>query len=205
MEPICPLCDGEHRPSACPALQDDAVWVVSDPGGDDLSRAAAIAADSLRPLLAALAASENEVSVLESVHTDEDQRRRLSRSRRLVRAIRHLRLGRQEELRVEIEEAEVALANDPRTHLVDGFGQLLAGDLAGAQERFEWVARRGDGEQRLDGMLLAGRCLIAAGHPGDAAALLERASQEGEGYQRAEACYQLARCVVARLADEAAE
>ena len=205
MEPTCPLCDGEHPSTACAAMQDDAVWTAPDPGDGETSPTAVTAAGTIRPLLAALTASEKEVAVLETVHTDEDQRRRLSRSRRLVRAIRHLRLGRQDELKVELEEAEVTLPNDPRTHLVGGFGRLMAGDLSGAQERFESVARRGEGDDRLDGLLLAGRCMIAADRCGDASALLERVAQEGEGLQRAEARYQLARCVVARMADGTSE
>jgi len=200
----CPICDDEHDASACPVALDEDVWAGRPPEDGEASSRALAAAGTLRPLLAVQAASEEEIAVLETVHTDEDQRRRLSRSRRIVRAIRHLRLGRQDELHAEIEQAEIAMPNDARTHMVDGFARMLAGDLGGARERFESVAHRGEEDERLDGLLLAGRCLISAGQCGDAADLLERVVQEADGWHRAEARYHLARCVVARMSDEAA-
>jgi len=190
----CPLCDGDHPASGCPFPWDDRVW-DGDTGGElDLWTGGL----ALAPLVRAFDESQQEIKVLESVHTDEEQRQRLSRARRLVKGIRHLRLERFDEMDEELEAAEIARKGDMRTALVTGITALLGDRLDDALVRFEAVILGGDEADRLDALTLAGRCLIASGRVDEAVKRFRAVVEAGAGLQRAEARYQLARCEVAR-------
>ena len=144
---------------------------------------------------------EHEVKVLETVHTDEDQRRRLARARRLVKATRHIRLNRLDELAAELEGAEIALPGDARTHIVEGFARLIEDDLEAATGRFEAAEKGADGEEQLDAKLMLGRCLLARGRTPDARRTLEALAEEAQGERLATVRYELARCRVVEMQD----
>jgi hypothetical protein len=191
----CPLCDGDHSASGCPFPWDDRCWQTDD--GDEPDLPLWTARLSLAPLMRALDESAREIKVLESVHTDEDQRQRLSRARRLVKAGRHLRLERFDEMDEELEAAEIARRGDVRNALVTGMAALLQDRVDDALARFEQVILGGADADRLDGLALAGRCLLMTGRLDDARKRFRAVVEDGDGLQRAEARYQLARCEVA--------
>ena len=204
----CLFCDGNHATSACEWIHDGGVWEEERPpapafmaDNDEQALRRWIAAGVLRPLADALRDSEEEVSVLETVHTDEDQRRRLARARRLVKAVRYMRLDRRDELDGELEAAEIALPGDARTRLVDGYAELLRDRVDGATQRFEEAEKRADGRERLDARLMFGRCLLAQGHAQRAQGALEALIEETSGERVAEVWYQLALCRVVEMRD----
>ena len=205
---ICLFCDGNHATSACEWVRDRDVWEEQRPSAppfmaesDQETLRRWIAAGTLRPLADALRTSDEEVSVLETVHTDETQRRRLARARRLVKAVRHIRLDRREELYGELEAAEIALPGDARTRLMDGFAELLRDRVDDAVQRFEAAEKGADGDERLDAQLMVGRCLVAQGKTQRARTILEDLLDETEGERVAEVRYQLALCSVAEMQD----
>lgn len=195
--------------SACTWVREASVWAVERPPApefaaepDDAALRGWIAAGGLRPLTDALRTSEGEVKVLETVHTDEDQRRRLARARRLVKAARHIKLGRLGELEGELEGAEVALPGDARTRLVEGFARLLGDDLEAAAGLFEAAEKGADGDERLDARLMFGRCQLALGRTGAARQAFEGIAAEAQAERLATVRYELARCRVAEMRNE---
>ncbi len=196
--------------SACTWVHETRAWDEERPSApgfsephDETSLRGWIAANGLRPLADALRTSEEEVRVLETVHTDEDQRRRLSRARRLVKATRHIKLDRLDELGAELEGAEIALPGDCRTRLVEGFARLLEDDLEAAAGQFEAAEKGADGDERVDAKLMFGRCRLAQGQIPAARKAFEAIAEEVHGDRLATVRYELARCRVAEMQDDA--
>lgn len=196
--------------SACTWVHETRAWGTERPAApgfsephDETTLRGWIAAGGLRPLADALRTSEEEVRVLETVHTDEDQRRRLSRARRLVKAARHIKLDRLDELGAELEGAEIALPGDARTRLVEGFARLLEDDLEAAVGQFEAAEKGADGDERMDARLMFGRCRLAQGRILDARRAFEGLVEEVQGNRLATVRYELARCRVAEMQDVA--
>jgi len=205
----CLFCDGDHTTSACTWVREASVWDEQRPPApgfaavdDEETVRRWIAAGSLRPLSDALRTSEEEARILETVHTDEDQRRRLARARRLIKAARHMRLDRLDELEGELEAAEIALPGDARTRLVEGFARLIDDDVEAALRQFEEAEKGADGDERLDAKLMCGRCLAALGRVEDAGLAYEGLVEETQGERLAAVRYELARCRVAEIRDE---
>lgn len=195
--------------SACTWVHEAAVWDEPGPPApgfgenpDETDVRGWIAVGGLRPLADALRASEEEVKVLETVHTDEDQRRRLARARRLVKSARHMKLDRLDELDAELEGAEIALPGDARTLLVQGFAALLEDDLEAATERFEAAEKAADGAEQLDAKLMLGRCLLAGGRTLEARRAFEALAEETQGERLAPLRYELALCRVSEMQDD---
>lgn len=206
----CLFCDLDHATSACELVHEADVWEEQRPPapafmaeGEDEALRRWVAGGNLRPLADALRRSEEEVSVLETVHTDEDQRRRLARARRLVKAARHMRLNRRDEVDAEVEGAEIALPGDARIRIVEGFARLLEDDLERAEELFAAAEKAADADELADARVMLGRTRLALGRTDKARSTLEALVEEVDGPRLAQARYELARCRVAELDDDA--
>lgn len=211
---VCPLCEDAHTVVECPHLQTSATWsedggpdVAAVQAGDEEALRALLAARALHPLVRTLAEAQREVRVLETVNTDDEQRRRLSRSRKLVKAIRHVRHRRMEMVDIELAEAERARRNDPVTTLVAGFVRTIEGKAEEALVQLAAVADTvEDGDDlgdfdlerlRTDARMAAGRNLLQLSSFEEARRRFEEVVASGEVEERAEARYQIARCLLA--------
>ncbi len=213
MVTVCPLCEDSHPVDECPHLRAEATWADrrEDAGPlaeDDLEGLRGVlAARALGPLVRTLAEAQREVGVLETVNTDDDQRRRLSRSRKLIKAIRHVRHRRMELVEAELEEATRISRGDPLVDFVTGFVRTVEGRPEDAIERFDAVDQLdadddtlGDFDGcrlRLDAWMGSGRNLMLLGRFDEARARFEQVVEGGVGDERAEARYQIARCLLA--------
>ncbi len=191
------MCDGEHPAGECPWIDTDAAWDPAGEAGDEGGELPVqVLLQTMAPLRELIRICEKEVLVLETVDTDSHQRSRLQRSRHLVRAIRHLKRRRFDEVETELSLAREVLPDDSRIALGTGYASLVQGQLEEAAEAFSSAARRGEGNERLDARLLAGRTLLWAGHTADARKQLELVTEGGDQARGALAGYELARCAV---------
>ena len=194
------MCDGEHLSSECPWIETDAAWdpagEVGDADGESQYR---VLLQTMAPLRELTRVCEKEVLVLETVDTDANQRSRLQRSRHLVRAIRHLKRRRFDEVATELAMAREALPEDARIALGTGYSAMVQGQLEEAAEAFSSSARWGTGNERLDAQLLAGRTLLWVNRLDDAKKHLEAVAEGGDPDRGAQAGYELARCVVMEI------
>ena len=82
MVTFCPLCEDSHPVEECPHLRSEATWAdggtdaVAAQSGDIDAMRVLLAARAMEPLVRTLNQARREVEVLETVNTDDDQRRR---------------------------------------------------------------------------------------------------------------------------------
>ena len=220
MTPACTLCDGAHGVDDCPYLRAESTWNAGalDEGaaraGEEEPLRALLAARALEPLVSALDAARREVDVLETVNTDDEQRQRLSRSRKLVKAIHHVRHRRLEMLEPELSEAERARPGDPLTAMVAGYVRMVEGRFDAAVAHFEaatetldtWEETGDDLDPariRLDALIGWARSLVTMERYAEARERFAEVVRLGEGDRRAEARYQIARCLLAEARGDA--
>ncbi len=212
MVTVCPLCEDSHTVEDCPHLRSESIWSAEGPdaaaaqSGDIAALRALLAARALGPLVRTLAEAQREVGVLETVNTDDDQRRRLARSRKLIKAIRHVRHRRMDLVEAELEEASHVSTRDPLIDFVTGFVRTVEGRSVDALGHFDAVDKLDADDEilgdvdgcrlRLDAWMGSGRNLMLLGRFGEARACFERVVEGGAGDERAEARYQIARCLL---------
>ena len=113
-----------------------------------------------------------------------------------------MRLNRLDEVEDELEGAEIALAGDARTRIVEGFARLLEDDLERAVEQFEAAEKAADADELADARMMLGRVRLVLGRIDPARVALEALVEEAEGERLSAARYELARCGVAELDDD---
>ncbi len=221
MVTVCLLCEDAHTVEDCPHLESPATWSSDDfpdpaavQAGDEQALRALLAARALHPLVRTLTEAQREVEVLETVNTDDEQRRRLSRSRKLVKAIRHVRHRRMEMVDAELSEATQARRDDPVTALVAGLVRTLEGradealgHLVGVADSVEEGDDLGEFDLdriRTDARMAAGRNLLQLSRFDEARERFQQVVTSGESDERAEARYQIARCLLAAAGAEEA-
>lgn len=209
IEDLCPICERPHEPAACPRAASAVVWADPAPGGDGRGDDGALADRAAwrfhAPLRAVLDRTREDLRILESLHRDLDQERRLVVDREVLEAGRSLREGRLDEAARSLGSAARKGRGDPKIALLEGFLSLRSGDAPAATDAFEAATLRAEpGGQRAALRLLLGRVQL---HRGDRPRAEERfrlALEEAEGPLRSDLHFQLCRMALLAAGEGAA-